>query len=116
MKFRTKRELLEFLGKNPNDNKLVDRMLIRWEVIKIDRMYVYDTKEMVLSEKVKELEKEIKNLNSKIVDLENELENIQSSEDNSELLHKIYVYIKQVLHINIRYDDLLEFVENCPSD
>jgi predicted nucleic acid-binding Zn-ribbon protein len=78
-------------------------------------MYIYENKEMVLEGKVKELEKEIKNLKDKIAELEYSLENIEPS-DNSELLHKIYVYIKQVLHINIRYDELLEFVENCPSD
>lgn len=30
--FMSKKELLEYLGKNPNDRKLVDRMVTRWEV------------------------------------------------------------------------------------
>lgn len=33
MRFRTKKEVLEYLGKNTNDRKLVDRMITRWEII-----------------------------------------------------------------------------------
>ena len=119
LKFHTKRELLRHLGKNENDRKLVDRLMVRGKVHMENGIYVLVDKDADIEYYkllVNEKEKEIKNLNSKIVELENELENVQPSEDNSELLHKIYVYIKQVLHINIRYDDLLEFVENCPSD
>ena len=39
MQFTTKRELLERLGKNPDDRKLVDRMIRRWEVYKRDGFY-----------------------------------------------------------------------------
>jgi hypothetical protein len=34
--FRTKKGLLEYLGKKGNDNKLVDRMIARGEVKKED--------------------------------------------------------------------------------
>ena len=61
MKFRKKRELLEYLGKNPNDNKLVDRMLLRWEVHMENGMYIYESKDEV----IEELKKEIKNLKEK---------------------------------------------------
>lgn len=57
-KFRKKRELLEYLGKNPNDNKLVDRMLLRGEVHMENGMYIYESKDEV----IEELKKEIKNL------------------------------------------------------
>ena len=61
-KFRKKRELLEYLGKNPNDNKLVDRMLLRGEVHMENGMYIYESKEMALQQEVDELKKENKNL------------------------------------------------------
>lgn len=37
--FKTKKWLLEYLGKKGNDNKLVDRMIMRGEVRKEDWMY-----------------------------------------------------------------------------
>ena len=36
MKFRTKKELLQYLGKNENDRKLVDRMMIKGIVHLVD--------------------------------------------------------------------------------
>ena len=58
MEFETKKELLEYLGRNPNDNKLVDRMIGRGEVEKKDGMYylIVDDEVNVLKRKVKELE------------------------------------------------------------
>lgn len=64
MEFTTKRELLEYLGKNPDDRKLVDRMIKRWEVYREDWMYnlITDKQSLIdefksLRERVKELEK-----------------------------------------------------------
>ena len=67
MGFETKRALLEHLGKNPNDNKLVDRMILRGEVYREDWMYY-----IVESEEVVKLKKEIEEL--KKSDLRWELE------------------------------------------
>lgn len=39
MEFSTQRELLEYLGKHPDDRKLVQRMMKRWEVYKKDGVY-----------------------------------------------------------------------------
>lgn len=58
MKFRTKRELLRYLGKSEGDNKLIDRMILRDEVRKENRMYILVDKDM----EIEELKKEIKNL------------------------------------------------------
>ena len=118
MEFRTKKALLEYLGKDGNDNKLVDRMIVRGEVIKRNRIYVYDTKEMLLREEIEEKEKEIKNLTDKIEQLEYQLDGANRSmgENYNEIIHRIYVYLKEVLHINVRYDDLVEFIENYPSE
>lgn len=68
MLFRTKRELLEYLGKNLNDNKLVDRMISRGDVIKDCNGYEYVDREegkntlIQLNKRVKELEDIIKGL------------------------------------------------------
>lgn len=55
MGFETKKLLLEYLGKNPNDNKLVDRLILRGEVEIRDGMYYLVDKE----ERIKELEERI---------------------------------------------------------
>ena len=34
MEFRTQRELLEYLGKNENDRNLVQRLIIKGEVVR----------------------------------------------------------------------------------
>ena len=39
MEFETQRALLQYLGKNPEDRKLVQRMMSRWEVYKKDGIY-----------------------------------------------------------------------------
>lgn len=56
MEFRTKKELLEYLGKKGNDNKLVDRMMMRGEVEKKDWVYMLVEKGAVIEELTKELE------------------------------------------------------------
>ena len=50
--FETKKALLQRLGKNENDRKLVDRMLLRGEVVMEDGMYYLVDKE----ERIRELE------------------------------------------------------------
>ena len=66
-KFRKKRELLEYLGKNPNDNKLVDRMLLRGEVHMENGMYIYESDKEVIDE----LKKENKNLKEQLSKVSN---------------------------------------------
>lgn len=61
MGFETKRALLEYLGKNPNDNKLVDRLILRGEVEVRDGLYYVVNKD-----------EEIKELKEKIIFLENQ--------------------------------------------
>lgn len=58
--YETKRALLERLGKNPKDNKLVDRMIIDWRVELREWMYyIVDKDEIIreLREEIKELKK-----------------------------------------------------------
>lgn len=61
MGFETKRALLEYLGKNPNDNKLVDRLILRGEVEIRDGLYYVVNKD-----------EEIRELKEKIIFLENQ--------------------------------------------
>lgn len=61
MGFETKKALLEYLGKNVNDNKLVDRLILRGEVEVRDGLYY-----------VVDKDEEIKELKEKIIFLENQ--------------------------------------------
>lgn len=62
MEFSTQRELLEYLGKCPEDRSLVQRMMIRGEVFKENGMYYLVNKD----EKIKELENLVEKLRSEI--------------------------------------------------
>jgi len=62
MQFETKRALLTYLGKNPDDNKLVDRMIKRWEVYREDGMYHLITNKQSLIEENRELKLRIQEL------------------------------------------------------
>lgn len=73
--FETKKALLEYLGKDPNDRKLVDRMVSRGEVYMEDGMYYLVDKDAIikeLREKIIFLEKESGNNTTN--DVKNQLE------------------------------------------
>ena len=61
MEFATQAELLEHLGKNVNDRRLVQRMVLRWEVVRENGVY-----------RLVDKDEEIKNLMERIFFLENE--------------------------------------------
>ena len=61
MEFATQEELLEHLGKNVNDRRLVQRMVLRWEVVRENGVY-----------RLVDKDEEIKNLMERIFFLENE--------------------------------------------
>ena len=61
MEFTTQAELLEYLGKNPNDRNLVQRMIRRGEVVKRDGMYHIVNKKAIIEENI-ELREEIERL------------------------------------------------------
>ena len=56
--FETKKALLEYLGKNPNDRKLVDRLILKGEVHLEDGMYYLVDKDAIIAW----LEEEVKKL------------------------------------------------------
>ena len=79
MEFRTQRELLEYLGKCPNDRNLVQRMMARGDVHKEDGMYIY-----IPQVKVKDLYNEIAQLKDKISLLENNVYTFDDGGDYNE--------------------------------
>ena len=106
MQFETKRALLTYLGKNPNDNKLVDRMIKRWEVYREDWMYHLITDKRSLIDELRE-ERE-KNLTlSKELDRYSKVANV-SCEDYEEAkiqweyYQKLYEAEKEDKHNRIR--------------
>lgn len=62
MQFATQREVLEYLGKNPDDRNLIQRLRKRWELYKEDWMYVLVTDKDTLIEENKELKLKVKEL------------------------------------------------------
>lgn len=117
MEFETKKALLEYLGKNPNDNKLVDRMILRGDVVVRDWMFILVDKDSIieeLKERIKELEKSDTKFISKamwekvlahgeIKRLEEELYEAKTNSDYREARCKRYNdYLQQV--IKITYD------------
>ena len=62
MQFETKRALLEYLGKNPDDRKLVDRMMLRGDVYREDWMYYLIENKKDIVEENRELKMEVMKL------------------------------------------------------
>lgn len=114
MEFETQRALLEYLGKNPNDRNLVQRMIAKGKVYKDNGMYVLvdrgslldevirlreDVKELKKSEPKQSEELNAKNfedtatiikLNDKIKELESDLEYQISENERLEAKVKRY--------------------------
>ena len=61
MEFATQAEILEHLGKNPNDRNLVHRMIRRGEIVKRDGMYHIVNKKAIIEENI-ELREEVERL------------------------------------------------------
>lgn len=79
MEFSTQRELLEYLGKNSDDRKLVQRLMAKGEVRKEWGMYIYEPQV-----KVKDLYNEIAQLKDKISLLENNVYTFNGGGDYNE--------------------------------
>ena len=123
MEFKTQAELLRHLGKNENDRSLVQRMVIRGEILKENGGYILTNKD----EKIKELEKEVEKLRSEIAtmkasnwDLEEAKQQREyyeklyndESEDKDKRIFKAFHWIKQ----RIRWADWDEFHDWLMSD
>lgn len=107
-RYRTKKEVLEALGKNGKDVRYLDRALANGRVIMMWWGY-YLQKEYIewCWEREEESKKEIESLKNKIDELEYELENTQSSGDRK-MAEKIYAFLVYQCHMDI---DKTEFME-----
>lgn len=126
MNFKTQRELLEYLGKDTNDRKLVSRMISRWEIIKKDWEYVLVNKDVIIAElenKVVEYDTLVKEVwrleseNTRLLMEKNELvkqmiEKADTPSDTDEIIGKICKYLTQVCHVTVYKSDLKERLEN----
>ena len=59
MKFRKKKEVLEYLGKNEKDVRLLDRMMSRWELVRENGMYILIDDKKTLIEEIKNLKDQL---------------------------------------------------------
>lgn len=126
MNFKTQRELLEYLGKDTNDRKLVSRMISRWEIIKKDWEYVLVNKDVIIAElekKVAEYDKLVEEVwrleseNTRLLLEKNDLvrqmiEKSDTPSDTDEIIGKICKYLTQVCHVTVYKSDLKERLEN----
>lgn len=104
MRFKTKKELLEHLGKNVNDRKLVDRMMSKGEVVMVDWEYEYNTpaedfsgREKELMDKIDGLEFTLDLKESQIESLNNEINSLKKTSwgEEYEELKVNYEYLQQ---------------------
>ena len=79
--FQSKKEVLEYLGKSPNDRKLVDRMISKGEIEKTDEWYKLVQKGDGELEKLRAENEELK---KKVADLELDKEIRESNEVSME--------------------------------
>lgn len=126
MEFKTQRELLEYLGKNVNDRKLVSRMISRWEVYKNWWWYILVNKDVIivdLEKKVAEYDKLVEEVwrleseNTRLLLEKNDLvrqmiEKSDTPSDTDEIIGKICKYLTQVCHVTVYKSDLKERLEN----
>ena len=127
--FKTKKELLEYLWKKGNDNKLVDRLMLKGIVEKVDGWYILHDPQQEEIDKLKGMiqerdilisgqDREIRRLKS-----ENEwlvVENaelMQETEKKSDvdidrIINVVHKYLVQVCHVHVDKSDFRERVEN----
>lgn len=71
VRFRTQREVSEYLWKNPNDRSLISRLISKWKVEKIS--WGYEVKSVANTTQLEEQNVVITTLQGKIRDLEKKL-------------------------------------------
>lgn len=126
MRFKTKWDLLEHLGKDRKYVRYVDKLMMKDIVVMIDWEYDYDDpyeeeiqwyKDRIheLEHTIKDKDKELKEKDELILwqnSYIKELEEKENWNDERELLNKVYRYLTRVLHINVEYDAFIEWIEN----
>ena len=89
--FQSKKEVLEYLGKNPKDTRLLDRMKKRGEIEVVEDWYrLVQNKEVVdLEERIKEQEKEIEDQEKRIEELEEENRKLRERSNKEPIQEKM---------------------------
>lgn len=82
--FQNQKEVLEYLGKNPNDRNLISRMIRKWEIEKTEGWYRLIQK--VSGEELEKLKAKNEELKKKVADLELDKEIRESNEVSMEEL------------------------------
>lgn len=77
MRFETQRQLLEYLGKNVNDRSLIQRMMVRGDIVKDNGMYVLVENKGNLWEEVLELREKVWKLEETVLGLENDKKDLE---------------------------------------
>lgn len=115
MEFTTQRELLEYLGKNPDDRNLVQRLIIKGDVVRENGMYMLVDKDAIieeLREKIIFLEKE----RSKNVTNEGNNWDVVCDENvtqgNNALLEKVKELESDLEYVNWEYEKMEEKLIN----
>ena len=110
MEFETQRGLLEYLGKNPNDRSLVQRMIMRGDVYRENGMYILVNRD----EKIRELEFLVEKLRSEITTMKEnnwDLDELKINCEYWENQTRRYVdYLEKV--ISVTYDRVKPMLGN----
>ena len=121
--FSTKKEFLEYLGKNPDDRKLVDRLIHRGKARMIDGLYYLVDKDA----RIAELEEEVEELRGRIATFKEENWDLEYAktqweyyeeeynkevEDKQNRIRKCFLWIKQ----KVKWADWEEFRDWVMSD
>lgn len=123
MEFETQAQLLRYLGKNENDRNLVQRMIMRGEVLKENGMYILVDKDKKIEELISEVEKlrdeivTIKESNWDLDEAKKQRKHFQwLARYNKELLNKVleiaYRKIRSIPWVNMTEseDDFIEWI------
>lgn len=94
MEFQTQKELLEYLGKNPNDRNLVKRMMRNGDVDYHDGMWYLIDKDLM-----------IKELQEKVVELQEEVKRLKKEEKSEQVNAKNFEDTAKIIKLN---DELYE--------
>lgn len=130
--FKTKKELLEYLWKKGNDNKLVDRLMLKGIVEKVDGWYILHDPDKEEIERLKWMiqekdilisgqDREIRRLKSEnewlvVENAELMQESIKEWEKKSDvdidmIINVVHKYLVQVCHVHVDKSDFRERVE-----
>lgn len=91
--FQSKKEVLEYLGKDGGDNKLVDRLVANGKFIKQDGMYI-ETQSVIAAAMVmlQVTQKDVKDTSAELEELKKELGEANEAYEN---LNNDYIKIEQ---------------------